>query len=234
MLLMVQAFQLKLKNSTRKLILLKLADNANDQGYCWPSYNHIAEMCEIDKRTAMRHIKVLIELGYLDKKLRPGKNGNTSNMYHLKLVESRGDKLPPPSVTGDTPLVTEDHPPSDRVSPESVNEPVKETKDIYKGLIFDKWPSKPEPLIFKDWLAHRKNKKLTTTQTVINGIAKQLHLAVEQGYSVDDCLSVVCERGWNGFKLEWMQDQGFGNKNDRNGSQDDGSEKAKKALGFIK
>jgi hypothetical protein len=33
----------KVGNSLRKLVLIKLADNANDKGECWPSYQHIAD-----------------------------------------------------------------------------------------------------------------------------------------------------------------------------------------------
>ncbi|SUU98735.1 Uncharacterised protein [Avibacterium paragallinarum] len=35
MLLMVKAMQCKVGNPTRKLVLLKLADNANDEGICF-------------------------------------------------------------------------------------------------------------------------------------------------------------------------------------------------------
>jgi len=47
MLLTAQAMKLKVGNPTRKLVLLKLADNANDKGECFPSYQHIADHCEV-------------------------------------------------------------------------------------------------------------------------------------------------------------------------------------------
>jgi hypothetical protein len=45
MMLMVKAIGL-VGNPLRKLVLLKLADNASDQGECWPSYQYIADQCE--------------------------------------------------------------------------------------------------------------------------------------------------------------------------------------------
>ncbi|MFS1524472.1 helix-turn-helix domain-containing protein, partial [Microbulbifer sp. 2304DJ12-6] len=51
--LMVKAMKVKVGNPLRKLVLLKLADNANDQGECWPSYQHVADQCEISRRSAM-------------------------------------------------------------------------------------------------------------------------------------------------------------------------------------
>lgn len=36
--LMVKAMKIRVGNPLRKLVLIKLADNASDQGECWPSY----------------------------------------------------------------------------------------------------------------------------------------------------------------------------------------------------
>ncbi|EFG1265016.1 helix-turn-helix domain-containing protein, partial [Escherichia coli] len=51
--LMVKAMKIRVGNPLRKLVLIKLADNASDQGECWPSYQHIADQCEISKRSVM-------------------------------------------------------------------------------------------------------------------------------------------------------------------------------------
>lgn len=67
MMLMVKAMQIKVGNPLRKLVLLKLADNASDQGECWPSYQYIADQCEISKRSVMSHIDDLCQSGLLKK-----------------------------------------------------------------------------------------------------------------------------------------------------------------------
>ncbi|MBB8357922.1 hypothetical protein HEO40_023845, partial [Escherichia coli] len=41
--LMVKAMKIRVGNPLRKLVLIKLADNASDQGECWPSYQHIGK-----------------------------------------------------------------------------------------------------------------------------------------------------------------------------------------------
>jgi hypothetical protein len=109
MLLMVKAMQSKVGNPLRKLVLLKLADNANDQGECWPSYQYIADQCEMSKRSVMAHIDALIEAGFLRKELRiGGEKGNKSNLYTLRMP-SAGDSLGvvkqihPPSAGAATP-----------------------------------------------------------------------------------------------------------------------------------
>ena len=85
MLLMVKAMQTKVGNPLRKLVLIKLADNANDQGECWPSHQHVADQCEISKTSVRNHIKKLEEMGLLKIEHREGPKGNTSNLYHLTL-----------------------------------------------------------------------------------------------------------------------------------------------------
>lgn len=74
--LMVDAMKLKIGNPTRKLVLIKLADNANDNGICWPSYDHIAEQCEISRRTAIRQVKELVDMGLIKVTYREGEKGN--------------------------------------------------------------------------------------------------------------------------------------------------------------
>jgi DNA-binding transcriptional ArsR family regulator len=92
--LMVKAMKTKVGNPLRKLVLVKLADNASDQGECWPSYQHIADQCEIDRSTVRRHIKALEAQGLLRVENREGPKGNSSNLYHLRLgrvgLESTG------------------------------------------------------------------------------------------------------------------------------------------------
>lgn len=92
MTLMVKALKTKVGNPLRKLVLLKLADNANDQGECWPSYQYIADQCEMSKRSVMLHINKLIEDGFLKKEHRlGGEKFNKSNLYTLMV--GAGDSL---------------------------------------------------------------------------------------------------------------------------------------------
>ncbi|EOF5163436.1 helix-turn-helix domain-containing protein [Salmonella enterica] len=93
MMLMVKAMQIKVGNPLRKLVLLKLADNASDQGECWPSYQYIADQCEISKRSVMNHIDELCKSGLLKKVFRKGPKGNATNVYILT-IPGAGDSLP--------------------------------------------------------------------------------------------------------------------------------------------
>ena len=85
--LMVQAMNCEVGNPARKLVLLKLADNANDDGVCFPSYQYIADQCEMSKRSAISHIDDLIKMGFVSKKARKNKDGSSTNLYLLHLTK---------------------------------------------------------------------------------------------------------------------------------------------------
>lgn len=92
--LMVKAMKITVGNPLRKLVLLKLADNASDQGECWPSYQHIADQCEISRSTVKVHIRELEKAGLLRREFRRNGELNQSNVFHLTLhsgsAENRG------------------------------------------------------------------------------------------------------------------------------------------------
>ncbi|MHC8321225.1 helix-turn-helix domain-containing protein [Pseudomonas sp. GB2N2] len=89
--LMVKAMKTKVGNPLRKLVLIKLADNANDQGECWPSYQHIADQCEISRSTVKVHIRELENTGLLRREFRRKGELNQSNVFHLTLSGGASD-----------------------------------------------------------------------------------------------------------------------------------------------
>lgn len=131
--LMAKAMSIKVGNPLRKLVLIKLADNANDKGECWPSYQHIADHCECSRTAVRNHIDALEQMGLLKRENRIGVangKGNTSNVYYLNLdatpvpLKSTGvcnDVAPPMPPDGTPPMP----PDGTRTSHsfESVNEP---------------------------------------------------------------------------------------------------------------
>lgn len=129
---MAKAMSIKVGNPLRKLVLIKLADNANDNGECWPSYQHIADHCECSKSAVKEHISALIKLGLMTKENRVGVNngkGNTSNVYRLHLTSTPV----PPESTGGSPESTPPVPPAGTRTSHSF-EPVKEPLDNKKKL----------------------------------------------------------------------------------------------------
>ncbi|EOG5398056.1 helix-turn-helix domain-containing protein [Cronobacter turicensis] len=83
--LMAKAMAISVGNPLRKLVLIKLADNANDQGECWPSYQHVADQCEIGRSTVKSHIRALEKMGLLRREYRKNGELNQSNLFYLTL-----------------------------------------------------------------------------------------------------------------------------------------------------
>lgn len=85
---------------TLKLILMALADAADDQGVCWPSVSTLAKKCTVSTRTVQRSLRVLIHSGLLIAETRQRRDGSsTSNRY--RLLMRGGDNLSLPCETGD-------------------------------------------------------------------------------------------------------------------------------------
>ena len=105
--LVAKAFDIKVGNPLRKMVLIKLADQANDDGECWPSYESIAKSCEISRRSVINHIKWLSENGFLriEKRYNHNAKKNYTNVYHLTLVSGANDSLPPSAGAAPKPII---------------------------------------------------------------------------------------------------------------------------------
>ena len=82
-----------------KLVLMALADHADEDGICWPGNAHIARKCNLSQRSVQRHIKNLIDNGYMTAHRRYRETGGqTSNRYVLNvegvtICHGGGDRL---------------------------------------------------------------------------------------------------------------------------------------------
>lgn len=207
--LMVKAMKTKVGNPLRKLVLIKLADNASDQGECWPSYQHIADQCEIDRSTVRKHIKQLEAQGLVRIENREGPKGNSTNLYYLTLRNPVGLKSPPvgPESTGVGPQPTPPvGPESTRTSHsfEPVIEPVEHavadapaaTKK--KAPKFDPLTTKPANVsaqTWADWCQHRREIRKALTATTCARQAKTL----AGHHNPDEVINQSITNGWTGL-----------------------------------
>jgi len=111
------AFAQEVKPSTQKFVLIALADCADDFGLCFPSYNTIADKCGIERKTAIRNIKSLIDKGFITKHERFNRTRQTSNVFSLNIGVEIKEDHPLKYLLSEKPLVSERHPPSVRATP---------------------------------------------------------------------------------------------------------------------
>ena len=65
------------------------------------------------------------------------------------------------------------------------------------------------PQVVADFRAIRTAKKAPVTKTAMDGIAREANKA---GLNLQAALAMCCERGWSGFKAEWLLDSTRGGK----------------------
>ena len=187
--LMVQAMNCKVGNPARKLVLLKLADNANDDGICFPSYQYIADKCEMTRRSAISHIEYLIKMGLVSKKERKNKDGSISNLYFLHLDQGSENF----ALGG-----SENISPITSHSLEPVNEPKKTTQKSESEMLLERFGITGQ--LAKDFIAHRKTKRGAISETQLSCLQKQ---ADKAGISICEVVEICIERNWQGFNASW-------------------------------
>ena len=193
--LMAQAMSIKVGNPLRKLVLIKLADNANDDGICFPSYQYIADVCEISKASARTHIDALIEMGFISKKARKNKDGSSSNLYILHL----GKGIPADS-TGMPADSTGGMPADSTITYHSINQSsnLKKTKQKSAVVLLAEFGIGGQ--LADDFIAHRKSKKATITETVLKGYQRE---ADKAGIALAEAIEISIIRNWQGFNANW-------------------------------
>jgi hypothetical protein len=80
----------------------------------------------------------------------------------------------------------------DVVVDEDVVHPPADVPDLFEGI---------DQQVVKDFKALRKAKKAAITKTALDGIRRE---AGKAGLSLEGALRACCERGWTGFKAEWV------------------------------
>ncbi|CAK1929156.1 helix-turn-helix domain-containing protein [Vibrio crassostreae] len=84
--LILSFMPMKTGSPISKLVLLKLADNADARGVCFPSLNYLAQYCEVSVRTVKRHVNELEKQGFVKRIKRFDDSGRQrSNIYQLRL-----------------------------------------------------------------------------------------------------------------------------------------------------
>ena len=79
---------------TTKLVLLVLANYANENFETYPSKRHIAKMCNCDERTILRSLQELQEKRIIKRKERFEDGRQTSNLYTLLIDNAKLSPTP--------------------------------------------------------------------------------------------------------------------------------------------
>jgi hypothetical protein len=192
--------------SGRKLVLLSLCDNANDQGECYPSIPMIAKRCSMSERSVQGHIQDLRKVGVLTIFERHGR----SSIYTInpRRFCTPADSAPP-QILHPTPAESAPQPPQilhptpAESAPITVIEPSIEpssNRQAPRKAVSIGRPDGVDEQVWTDFLAIRKAKRSPLSATALAGIGRE---ADKAGINLADALVVCCERGWTGFRADW-------------------------------
>lgn len=217
---MSQVWNMEIDDSTAKLTLMALADFSDDEGYCYPSYEVLAKKISKSKRTAIRAVEKLTELGFLQKEKRELKDGTSSaNLYKILSENERVTQTHPrvtnekervtsmtlPSDTDDTPRVTSMTPCSDKgVTPINIttNRTVSRTiKEPSINPLPPKGASLPDfidPNLWQEYLAYKKERREKLTQKGIEMKFSEWAKWASEGIDVNECLREAMRNEWQG------------------------------------
>ena len=86
---------------------------------------------------------------------------------------------------------------SDSLETETETETKKEKKATVVAT-----PVGVSPIVWFEFVAHRKTKKAKVTELVLQGLMKE---AEKAGWSLEEVLKEIVLRNWQSFKAEWVQ-----------------------------
>lgn len=122
---------------SEKIVLLALADCANDEGHCWPGMKSLMAKCSKSERTVQGAIQKLVEAGHLTRREVLGKGCNYT--VHPRsdcapaAIAPRSERQQPPQPLRDTPAAVAGKPSKNR----------KRTITPIKRAIEDDWEPQP-------------------------------------------------------------------------------------------
>ena len=183
------------KNSgTRLLMLLAIADFADDDGYAYPAVGTLATKCRMGARNAKYILDALEKSGELSVEIGLGPRG--ANVYRIALVGVQ-PVAPPLQPVAPKPSVTTKEPPRNHQEQPRARES-RLTPDDFPGLL-----AGVDPQILADFQILRRKKRAPITLTALQAIARE---AGKAGWTIEQALAKCCERGWQSFEASWVAD----------------------------
>lgn len=218
--IMSQVWNMEIEDSTTKLTLMALADFSDDEGYCYPSYEVLAKKISKSKRTAIRAVEKLAELGFLQKEKRELNDGTSrTNLYKIVSENERVTQTPPMMTNGkeaatsmtphsdtdDTRVVTNVSLHSDKgVTPINIttNRTVSRTiKEPSINPLPPKGISLPDfidPNLWQEYLAYKKERREKLSSKGIEMKFSEWAKWASEGIDVNACIREAMRNEWQG------------------------------------
>jgi hypothetical protein len=168
-------------SSTQKLVLLALADWANDEGLCWPSINRLATKASLTSRAVQKTIRSLEKVGFIKREEVLGKGNRYWVSTPLNDVH--------PCTTFTTPL-NDVHPTPEPCS--SNTSMIQQLTTNYIKGIPDWMPID----CWQGWVEMRKQRKRPLTDRAKTRAINKLEALHTAGHDIGELLDRSTINGW--------------------------------------
>lgn len=201
-------------DASERLVMLSLADHADDDGACYPSIKRLCDRTSLAERTVQGTIKKLVARGFLSVEYGGGRNGtnrfivrgNPASDAPPHQMHPRSRCTTPPQITAKNPAADAPKPSRTIIEPSNSNE-AREVADLLE--------IHASPSAVASFMAYRrKSKGKALTLTAAKRLANNLRAIAERGGDPDDALGMAEERVWLTVEPDWyFKAKGNGNGN---------------------
>jgi hypothetical protein len=179
--------------ASQKIVLLALADCANDEGHAWPGMASLAKKCSKSERTVQAMLAELETAGHLTRNQVPGKGCNY--IVHPR-SSCTPEKSAPPQKLQKTPAKSAPKP-----SRTVIEEEAKASPSSARAAKVDHFP-RPEwadPQVWKDWMDVRKAKHGRNTATAYAGFLADIAKLANDEWPPGRLLAYAVAKSWAGI-----------------------------------
>lgn len=174
-----------------KLVLLALADNANDDGECWPSVSVICEKTCLSDRAVQHCVRRLTEAGHVSVSRRY-KKSNIFRIHPVFYPERPSGEAPsgerPSPERNDISTPNDVHPL--KTEPSKKNHQGLGSLTLHETLPRDAW---------QEWLDHRRERRMPMSPRALK---PQLKLLAKFDTDTQrDIIETSMQAGWQGLFL---------------------------------
>ena len=228
----VMDFEAGVITGSRLLLLLFLANYANDDGVCWPSKSKILEKTGLNERTFRGALAELQEFGavtvehvrgkgikyvvaLVTEQIQPlpehphCKNTVTAEIQGLQKYRDCKNTVTPTVKIQSKPINNLSIPYQEPINSNSSDESVVPNTQVNPPRRRSSKPSiqKPEGVkqsVWEEWMKLKTARSRALNQHMVDGIVRE---ASKAGMTTEEAMVCQLENGWQGFKAEWVNNK---------------------------
>ena len=192
--IMAACWPLQGMSPAQKAVLISLADQANDDGVCWPGLSTISKRTCLSERAVRDALRWLQSAGILGCDFRY----NKSTSYTIKPAAYRPQSARPGgkrAASRDAAPPADAAPPEGHLPPPNRKGTINEPSVVESACARNTKPGRPDDVTEQTWndfAEQRKASKAPLTATALEGIRRE---AGKAGISLEAALQVCCEAG---------------------------------------